>query len=122
LPRRTPLEDSVFNLQHVALLLAAVRDYDADALSEAAARQIASSPYRQPLVPQLRLALELQHPDLLGVCLGGQVHPSSRLCDVVQRTWLGRSARFTGARVCHGTVRAFDGSPGNNRFENRCSA
>lgn len=70
LPKRIPLEDAVFNFQHVALLLAAVRDRNPDALSEAL-RDRCHQDYRQPLVPQLRRALELQHPDLLGVCLGG---------------------------------------------------
>jgi homoserine kinase len=114
LPRRTPLEDSVFNLQHVALLLAAVRDYDADALSEAL-RDRLHQPYRQPLVPQLRLALELQHPDLLGVCLGG-AGPS--IVAIVRRrpADVARSlgALYRRARVpC--TVRALTVHQGNNR-------
>jgi homoserine kinase len=70
LPKRIPLEDAVFNFQRVALMLAAVRDRDPDALSEAI-RDRSHQPYRQSLVPELRRALDLQHPDLLGVCLGG---------------------------------------------------
>jgi homoserine kinase len=70
LPKRIPLEDAVFNFQRVALMLAAVRERDPNALSEAI-RDRSHQPYRQSLVPQLRRALELQHPDLLGVCLGG---------------------------------------------------
>lgn len=70
LPKRIPLEDAVFNLQRVALLLAAVRDRDHEALSEAL-RDRCHQEYRMPLVPQLRRALDLQHPDLLGVCLSG---------------------------------------------------
>ena len=70
LPKRIPLEDAVFNLQRVALLLSAVRDGDEDALTEAL-RDRCHQPYRQALVPQLRRALQLRHPDLLGVCLSG---------------------------------------------------
>jgi homoserine kinase len=70
LPKRIPLADAVFNFQRVALMLAAVRDRDPQALSEAI-RDRSHQLYRQSLVPQLRRALELQHPDLLGVCLGG---------------------------------------------------
>ena len=70
LPKRVPLEDAVFNFQRVMLLLAAVRDENAAALGEAL-RDRVHQVYRQALVPQLRRALELQHPDLLGVCLSG---------------------------------------------------
>ncbi len=70
LPKRVPLRDAVFNFQRVMLLLAAVRDQDALALGEAL-RDRVHQVYRQPLVPQLRRALDLQHPDLLGVCLSG---------------------------------------------------
>jgi homoserine kinase len=70
LPKRVPLADAVFNFQRVMLLLAAVRDQDPVALGEALLDRC-HQVYRQALVPQLRRALELQHPDLLGVCLSG---------------------------------------------------
>jgi homoserine kinase len=70
LPKRIPLQDAVFNFQRVSLLLAAVRDRDSAAIAEAL-RDRSHQPYRERLVPQLRRALELQHPDLLGVCLSG---------------------------------------------------
>jgi homoserine kinase len=70
LPKRVPLADTVFNMQRVALLLAAVRDADPAPLAEALADRC-HQPYRQRLVPGLRRALDLQHPDLLGTCLSG---------------------------------------------------
>jgi homoserine kinase len=70
LPKRVPLADGVFNFQRLALLLAAVRDEDAGALAEAI-RDRCHQPYREAIVPELRRALDLQHPDLLGVCLSG---------------------------------------------------
>jgi len=70
LPKRVPLMDAVFNLQRVPLLLAAVRDQDPTPLAEALEDRC-HQPYREALVPGLRRALDLQHPDLLGVCLSG---------------------------------------------------
>jgi homoserine kinase len=113
LPKRIPLEDVVFNLQRVALLLAAVRDRDTEALSEAL-RDRCHQPYRQALVPQLRRALDLQHPDLLGVCLGG-AGPS--IVAIARRPSPGVAralgALYRRARVpC--TVRALTVHQGNN--------
>lgn len=70
LPKRVPLADAVFNLQRVTLLLAAVRDEDPKPIAEALEDRC-HQPYRERLVPGLRRALDLQHPDLLGVCLSG---------------------------------------------------
>lgn len=70
LPRRIPLKSVVFNCQRVSALLAAVRDRDGGALRSALDDRV-HQPYRVRLVPQLRELLELQHPDLLGVCLSG---------------------------------------------------
>lgn len=70
LPKRVPLADAVFNFQRIALLLAAIRDQDATPIADAFADRC-HQPYREPLVPGLRRALDLQHPDLLGVCLSG---------------------------------------------------
>jgi homoserine kinase len=113
LPKRIPLEDAVFNLQRVALLLAAVRDRDPDALSEAL-RDRCHQPYRQALVPQLRRALDLQHPDLLGVCLGG-AGPS---VVAIARRHAPDVARAVGALYRRGrvpcTVRTLTVHQGNN--------
>jgi homoserine kinase len=114
LPKRIPLEDAVFNFQRVSLLLTAVRDRDPDALSEAL-RDRSHQPYRQPLVPQLRRALELQHPDLLGVCLSG-AGPSVA---AIARRGASGVARALGALYRRAripcTVRALTVHQGNNR-------
>jgi len=70
IPPVIPLPDVVFDLQRVALLLHAVGTRDASHLA-AALRDRVHQPYREPLVPVLRRALELRHPDVLGVCLSG---------------------------------------------------
>lgn len=70
LPKRVPREDAVFNLQRVALLLRALQSGDFSLLREALRDRI-HQPYRAKLVPGLERALELEHPDLLGVFLSG---------------------------------------------------
>lgn len=70
LPRNVPLAAAVFNFQRLCRLLAAARDADAGALRDAL-RDRCHQDYRRPLVPLLREALDLRHPDLLGVCLSG---------------------------------------------------
>jgi homoserine kinase len=70
LPKRIAREDAVFNLQRVALLLRAVQSGDFSLLRQALHDRI-HQPYRQKLVPGLERALELEHPDLLGVFLSG---------------------------------------------------
>jgi len=70
LPEMIPREDAVFNLQRVALLLQAVQSGEYAVLREALQDRI-HQPFRQKLVPGLREALALEHPDLLGVCLSG---------------------------------------------------
>lgn len=70
LPATVPLSAAVFNLQRQGRLLAAVRDADAPALRAAMADRC-HEPYREALVPQLRQISELDHPDVLGVCLSG---------------------------------------------------
>jgi homoserine kinase len=52
------------------LLLQAVHSGNFQLLREAL-RDRLHQPYRQMIVPGLREALGLEHPDLLGVCLGG---------------------------------------------------
>lgn len=70
LPKHITREDAVFNLQRVALLLHAVHHGDFSLLREAL-RDRLHQPFRHKLVPGLEHALELEHPDLLGVCLSG---------------------------------------------------
>ncbi|MBV9759803.1 MAG: homoserine kinase [Acidobacteriaceae bacterium] len=70
LPRFVSREDAVFNLQRVALLLHAVHRGEFSLLREAL-RDRLHQPSRCKLVPGLSRALELEHPDLLGVCLSG---------------------------------------------------
>lgn len=70
LPRLVSREDAVFNLQRVALLLHAVHRGEFSLLREAL-RDRLHQPFRHQLVPGLERALQLEHPDLLGVCLSG---------------------------------------------------
>ena len=88
LPARLDMPDAVFNLQRVALMLQALETGRHDLLREAL-RDRWHQPYRQPLVPGLDVALALDHPALLGLCLSGsgpsvvalaeQVEPIERL-------------------------------------------
>jgi homoserine kinase len=70
LPERVSLEDAIFNIQRVALLLRSLQCEDFSLLREALFDRL-HQPARQELVPGLERALALQHPDLLGVCLSG---------------------------------------------------
>ena len=70
LPRQVSREDAVFNLQHLALLLQALRIEDFALLRQALHDRL-HQPFRRDLVPGLESALALEHPDLLGVCLSG---------------------------------------------------
>jgi homoserine kinase len=70
LPRRLPLRDAVFNLQHLALLLGALRSGKAEDFREALEDRI-HQPYRERLVPGLRRVLGVRHPDVIGFCLSG---------------------------------------------------
>ncbi len=70
LPDTYSRADAVFNLQHAALLVAAVASGDRKALA-AALHDRLHQPYRQPLVPGLKDALALHLPGLLGVTLSG---------------------------------------------------
>jgi homoserine kinase len=71
LPRSVPRGDAIFNLQRVALFHAALAEGRWDLIGEAM-RDRLHQPYREPLLPGLREALELE-PDgaLLGVALSG---------------------------------------------------
>ena len=71
LPAQVPRADAVFNLQRVALLLAALSGGRADLFGEAM-RDRLHQPYRAPLVPGLEAILKLRGvPGLLGVALSG---------------------------------------------------
>jgi len=70
LPRRLPLVDAIFNLQHLALLLGALQSGNASDFREAL-RDRAHQPYRERLVPGLRRVLGVRHPDVIGFCLSG---------------------------------------------------
>lgn len=72
LPASYSRADAVFNLQRVALLVAAVAAGTArPELLAAALRDRLHQPYRAPLVPGLREALELRAPGLLAIALSG---------------------------------------------------
>ena len=70
LPQSVPLADAVHNLQRVALLLHSLQTRDFSTLRHALSDRL-HQPARQSIVAGLKEALELQHPDLLGVCLSG---------------------------------------------------
>lgn len=70
LPKSVPLADTIFNVQHVALLLSALQTGRVADMREAL-RDRVHQPYRQPIVPGLRRLLALRHPDVIGVCLSG---------------------------------------------------
>jgi homoserine kinase len=70
LPRKLPIGDAVFNMQHLALLLGALQSGSVPEMREAL-RDRAHQPYREALVPGLRRLLALRHPDVIGVCLSG---------------------------------------------------
>lgn len=70
LPKQLRREDAVFNLQRVALLVQVLQSREHSLLREAL-RDRCHQPFRLMLVPGLEQLLELEHPDLLGVCLAG---------------------------------------------------
>jgi homoserine kinase len=70
LPSSVSRADLVFNLQRVALLLQLLRSGDFSLLKHALDDRV-HQPFRQELMPGLSAAFELQHPDLLGICLSG---------------------------------------------------
>jgi homoserine kinase len=70
LPGSVSRADLVFNLQRVALLLQSLRSGDFSLLKHAMDDRV-HQPFRQRLGPELSEALQIQHPDLLGICLSG---------------------------------------------------
>lgn len=70
LPSHYSRNDSVHNLQRVVLLLSSLQNENFSLLREAL-RDRLHQPYRATLVPGLSELLNLEHPELLGVCLSG---------------------------------------------------
>lgn len=70
LPPKIDRQDAVFNMQRLVLLFQAVQSGQFHLLREAL-RDRLHQPYRQMIVPGLERAINLEHPDLLGVCLSG---------------------------------------------------
>jgi homoserine kinase len=70
LPAQVPFRDAVSNMQRVALLLCALESEHPQSLREAMLDKL-HQPYRKEIVPGLTELLELEHPNLLGVCLSG---------------------------------------------------
>ena len=106
LPEKISREDAVFNLQRVALLLQALQSGDFSLLREALHDRV-HQPFRQKLVPGLERALELEHPDLLGVCLSG-AGPSivafaernfETVAELLERTFESTGLRYTIRRL-----------------------
>jgi homoserine kinase len=70
LPASVPLASAVYNMQHVAVLLEALRGRQYGVLAEAF-RDCLHQPSRCAIVPGLDHLLALRHPDVLGVFLSG---------------------------------------------------
>ena len=70
LPSFIPRRDVVFNLQRLSLLLQLLQSENFSLLKQALGDRL-HQPFRQKLVPGLAQALQLEHEDLLGVCLSG---------------------------------------------------
>jgi homoserine kinase len=109
LPKRLGREEVVFNLQRVALLFQALQSREYSLLREAL-RDRCHQPFRLLLVPGLEQILELEHPDLLGVCLAG-AGPSilalaEKNADAV-RELLARTYRPLGIPFTVRTLRAY---------------
>jgi len=80
LPAEYSRKDAVFNVQRVALLVAALSDGRADLFREAM-RDRLHQPYRAPLIPGLEEILKLRDvPGLLGVALSGAGPSVVALC------------------------------------------
>lgn len=97
LPVVVPRQDAVFNIQRVALFLQVLQSGNYELLKQSMADRL-HQPFRQSLVPGLEAALNLEHDDLLGVCLSGAGpsivciaernlnHVERLLCDAYART------------------------------------
>jgi homoserine kinase len=102
LPAQVPFRDAVSNLQRVALLLCALESEKPRSLREAMLDKL-HQPYRKDIVPGLADLLELEHPDLLGVCLSGAgpsllaltLGESQEVKDLIERTYRRTGNNFT---------------------------
>ncbi len=70
LPSSVPRRDVVFNLQRLSLLLQLLQSGNFSLLKQAMGDRV-HQPFRRKIVPGLAQALELEHEDLLGICLSG---------------------------------------------------
>jgi homoserine kinase len=70
LPESVSRTDAVFNLQRIALLLQSLQSEDTSLLKLALGDRL-HQPWREDIVPGLAEVLQLEHRDLLGVCLSG---------------------------------------------------
>jgi homoserine kinase len=70
LPCFVQRQDVVFNLQRLSLLLYALQTSSFGLMKNALSDRL-HQPYRQKIIPGLAQALQLEHEDLLGVCLSG---------------------------------------------------
>jgi homoserine kinase len=70
LPESVSLKDAVSNMQRVLLLMQAIQNEEDSLLAEALCDRL-HQPARELLVPGLKTALGLSHPNLLGVFLSG---------------------------------------------------
>lgn len=70
LPKLISLRDAVFNVQHVACFLAALRAGSYSHLREAL-RDRLHQPFRSEMLPELRYVVDIDHPSVLGACLSG---------------------------------------------------
>jgi homoserine kinase len=70
LPASVPLRDAVFNLQRVALIVAAAHSGEESLLAGVFDDRL-HQPFRQELVPGLGEVLKLRHPEILGAMLSG---------------------------------------------------
>jgi homoserine kinase len=70
LPETYSRRDAVFNVQHSALLIAALCTGSTDSFS-AALQDRMHQPYRERLIPGFREMLQLREPGLLGCALSG---------------------------------------------------
>ena len=93
LPPQISREDAVYNMQRLVMLFQALQSGEFGMLREAL-RDRLHQPYRQMIVPGLEKALNLEHRDLLGVCLSGAgpsiVAFAERNADKIERL-LGRA-------------------------------
>ncbi len=102
LPAQVPFRDAVSNMQRIALLLCALESEHPQSLREAMVDKL-HQPYRKQIVPGLADLLELEHSDLLGVCLSGAgpsllaltLGESQEVQQLVEESYRATGNRFT---------------------------